>query len=550
MKNCPICQQQFDDDVTLCPDDGGELTEIAYRYDAFVGQILMDKYRIERLVGRGGMGAVYEGWHQSLNRKVAIKMMHPHIVADQSAAARFIREAKLCARIDHANTVTIHDFGVLENGRAFIVMEFVTGRSLRKLITINGSLSLTQALEWFTPVCAAIEAAHKCGIIHRDLKPENVMLKEGPDGPVIKVVDFGLAKLWGGSGSVKLTQTGEVIGTPQYMAPELFENEAADPSVDIYALGIMFYEMLTGNVPFSGKLEAVISGHLFKQPAPISAINPAMPAGIDDIVALALNKRRDERIASAMEFANRLNEFAASLATTPPPPVAPDPPVAVSVEKSTRIVRSGPSTSALDEVPREPISDSAQQPTLKAESQIAAPTLQHIESEPNIVLPPTRVAEIAAPVPVKPKTQTVKLLAAGCCLVIAGGIGLYFYNATARPAVLPATDQPVKANAETEPRPEEGNKQLKPTLPRSFALPDGMLKPTTQSARPEPKTVKRTPNNRRAPEPQPEPPETAERPDNSELLKIPNIKDPNEIQRIITEGREILKKDRRKGKGN
>ncbi|MEW6734299.1 MAG: serine/threonine-protein kinase [Acidobacteriota bacterium] len=313
MKYCVHCERKYSDELALCSVDGYPLLNDAGagKTDPLIGTLILEKYRIDRLLGRGGMGAVYEGKHLLLDRAIAIKVMHPQIVVDENAVARFIREAKTSAKLDHPNAVTIYDFGVLENG-AFIVMEFISGKSLRTVLS-NGALTVEQALEWFTPICAAVDAAHRRDIIHRDLKPENIMLKETAEGVIVKVVDFGLAKLsTSESDSVKLTKSGQVLGTPQYMAPELFDGEDADPRSDIYALGIIFYEMVTGSVPFSGSLETVIAGHLLKEPTSITKVNPAIKIPLDETLKLALNKRRNRRIGSAMEFATALKAAVAN----------------------------------------------------------------------------------------------------------------------------------------------------------------------------------------------------------------------------------------------
>ncbi|MEW6731830.1 MAG: protein kinase [Acidobacteriota bacterium] len=324
MKQCVECKQSYADNLVVCPSDGMPLlaADGLTKSDPLIGKLILEKYRIDRLLGRGGMGAVYEGRHLLLDRQVAIKVMNPQIVADDTAVARFIREAKTAARLDHTNAITIHDFGVFDGQIAFIVMEFINGQSLRSLLAISGVLSLQNALDLFMPVCAVVEAAHQSGIIHRDLKPENIMLKETSEGLVVKVVDFGLAKLSSGDTgkSAKLTKTGEVMGTPQYMAPELYEGESASASSDIYALGIIFYEMITGSAPFTGSLETVIAGHLFKEAKPAASINPAITADIDEVIRLALKKSHTERINSANEFAAALRTaagFAGSLAKEP-----------------------------------------------------------------------------------------------------------------------------------------------------------------------------------------------------------------------------------------
>jgi serine/threonine protein kinase len=314
MKYCDHCHKEYPDDLAVCSEDGHVLVseDGKTKGDPFIGRVIMDKYRVLKLLGRGGMGAVYEGRHLLLDRQIAIKVMNSQIVSDQMAVARFIREAKTSAMLDHPNAVTIHDFGVLEDGGAFIVMEFIRGQSLRKVLSVSGPLPIDKALELFAPVCSAVEAAHKRGIIHRDLKPENIMLKESPEGLVIKVVDFGLAKLsTGDSGhSAKLSKTGDVMGTPQYMAPEFFDGEEADRRSDIYALGIIFYEMITGTTPFTGTLESVIAGHLLKEPKPLRQVNPLIDLDLDDAIKLALKKRREERIGSAIEYMEYLKTAA------------------------------------------------------------------------------------------------------------------------------------------------------------------------------------------------------------------------------------------------
>lgn len=311
MKYCPKCQAQYTDDQAICPiDEVGLLvkgvTKSTEPMDPMLGRTIAEKYRIERLIGRGGMGAVYEGRHLLLERSVAIKVLHHNMTADERAAGRFIREAKASARIEHPNAVTIHDFGVLSDGSAYLIMEFIRGRSLRQILMQQNRIELKKAINIAIQVCNVVEIAHQQGIIHRDLKPENVMLKESADGEfLVKVVDFGLAKLVSGDGKesgANLTQTGEVLGTPHYMAPEYYEGETVDARADIYAIGVMLYEMLSGDAPFIGTVQSIIGGHLFKDPEPIFKYNPTVPPQINDVVQLALKKKKDERIGSTSEF--------------------------------------------------------------------------------------------------------------------------------------------------------------------------------------------------------------------------------------------------------
>ncbi|MBL8197122.1 MAG: serine/threonine protein kinase, partial [Blastocatellia bacterium] len=292
------------------------MDRVKTKEDPWIGKTIAEKYLLEKLIGTGGMGSVYAGKHVQLGRAIAVKVMNADTVSDETAVARFIREAKTAAKLDHANAVTIHDFGSTSNGGAFIVMEYISGQSLRKYLSKHGALSLKQTLAWFMPICEVIEAAHQRGIIHRDLKPENIMLKEIGEEIVIKVVDFGLAKLVTNTdASQKLTKTGEFMGTPQYMAPEVYDGEAADHRTDIYALGIILYEMISGKIPFAGSVQNIISGHLFNEPKPITSINPNLPIEIDQVLALALEKNRDKRISSAVEFANAFKKSISKIST-------------------------------------------------------------------------------------------------------------------------------------------------------------------------------------------------------------------------------------------
>jgi serine/threonine-protein kinase len=277
------------------------------RHD-LIGQTIAEKYQVKRLLGRGGMGAVYEGIHLLLEKPVAIKVMSTELAEDQAALSRFMREAKTAAKLEHPNAVTIHDFGVWQDNVAYIVMEFISGIALRDVLEQHKTISPLDTVKWLSQVCSAVAAAHNIGIIHRDLKPENIMLKQsGESDPIIKVVDFGLAKIIKdeeGNAS-NITKTGEVFGTPYYMGPEFYDAETVDHQADIYALGVIAYEMLSGRPPFNGTIEKIIAAHLFQNPRPLAEINPDL-APFDPVIAQALKKKRDERLSSATEFANLL----------------------------------------------------------------------------------------------------------------------------------------------------------------------------------------------------------------------------------------------------
>jgi hypothetical protein len=216
-----------------------------------VGVVVDGKYRVDAVVGEGGMGAVFRAWDLRLERAVAIKVVRADLISDPDSRARFRRESQIVARLQHPSIVTVFDYGTLADGSAFLVMEFVPGEDLRRLMQREGKLEATRAADLLGGICGGVDAAHKSGIFHRDLKPENILLPESGIGP--KVVDFGVAKLTTTStttGGGTLTAAGTVVGTPAYMAPEQLRGHGVDGRADVYSLGVMTYEMLTARLPF------------------------------------------------------------------------------------------------------------------------------------------------------------------------------------------------------------------------------------------------------------------------------------------------------------
>jgi serine/threonine-protein kinase len=256
------------------------------------------------------MGVVYRAHQLMLDRQVAVKLLRPQYTEDERAVGRFLREARALARVEHPHAVAVHDTGVLAGGVAYLVMEYVEGESLRALLGRAGPLPLAPALAIAEQVCAAVEAAHRQGVVHRDLKPENVMLKPVDGGAVVKVVDFGLAKIVGageqGADGHHVTAAGEFFGTPAYMAPEFCHGNEIDGRADVYAIGVLLYEMLAGAPPFRGTLEAVLSGHLYKEPPRLGHAVGGVPAAVEDAVRAALRKRRADRPGSAADLAGLL----------------------------------------------------------------------------------------------------------------------------------------------------------------------------------------------------------------------------------------------------
>jgi serine/threonine-protein kinase len=261
----------------------------------------LGKYTLGELLGQGGMGAVYRSHHPLLNRPIAIKVMLASIAADPQAHQRFLREAQVVAVLSHPNIINIFDIDV-QDGQPYIVMDFAPGGSLAARLH-GGPLALDETLRLAIPLADALAYAHGQGLIHRDLKPANVLLR--PDGSPV-LADFGLARPVIADGAAKITATGAVLGTLAYMAPEQFSGRPSDARADIYAFGVMLYEMLTGRVPFEGDSAQIMYGHLQQPPAPPRQLNPALPDAIERLILRMLAKNPDLRPHSAAELAAEL----------------------------------------------------------------------------------------------------------------------------------------------------------------------------------------------------------------------------------------------------
>jgi len=271
--------------------------------DALLGTVLAGRYRIEELVGSGGMGAVYRAEHVHMRKAVAVKVLHKEMTAFPEVVARFEREAVAAGRIDHTHVVSASDFGQLEDGSFYLVLEFIEGQSLAKLVSKTGALVPTRALRITRQIVEALQAAHGVGIVHRDLKPDNVMLVDKDDDlDFVKVLDFGIAKIKVEETAEQpaLTQIGTVFGTPEYMSPEQARGELVDARADLYTVGVILFEMLAGVSPFKDDdLVVVLTRHLTADPPPLpTSVDPL----IRDLVLRLLRKNRDERVQSAAEL--------------------------------------------------------------------------------------------------------------------------------------------------------------------------------------------------------------------------------------------------------
>jgi hypothetical protein len=271
-----------------------------------VGVVVDGKYRVDAVIGQGGMGAVFRAWDLRLERSVAIKVVRADLLADPDSRARFRRESQIVAKLQHPAIVTVFDYGTLADGAAFLVMEFVPGEDLRSLLKRERKLGADRMVGLMSGIAGGVDSAHKSGIFHRDLKPENILLPESGTGP--KVVDFGVAKLTAAPGteSGHMTTRGTIVGTPAYMAPEQLRGDAVDGRADVFSLGVMAYEMLTGKLPYGG-------GSFFdigmKQVAGETKVDTEdLPAGLTAIIRSAIAYQRDARPESPGAFAEALRD--------------------------------------------------------------------------------------------------------------------------------------------------------------------------------------------------------------------------------------------------
>jgi serine/threonine protein kinase len=316
MKFCPVCATEYRDDVRFCPNDGQTLRSSGPTQD-LVGQVLADRYHILKKLGEGGMGQVYLAEHVKMGRRSAIKVMNPSMVHDPEAVARFNREAANASRISDSHVCAIYDFGETPDGLIYLAMEFVEGEPLTELITREGALPVARAADIGIQVAAALQAAHDLGIVHRDLKPDNIMLTRSRDGAdAVKVVDFGLAKAVGGEGGgggQKVTRTGLVIGTPEFMSPEQLSGDKLDGRSDVYSLGLVLFNMLTGTLPFpADSVQEAMIKRLTDEPADLLEVRPDLhfPPGLQQTLDTALARSPVDRYQSAAKFAHDLASVA------------------------------------------------------------------------------------------------------------------------------------------------------------------------------------------------------------------------------------------------
>jgi serine/threonine-protein kinase len=299
-----------------------------------IGTVLAGKYKLEGLLGTGGMGAVYEALHLGVQKRFAIKVLRPEAFADEASRSRFTKEAQAAAKIEHPNVVAVFDVGETEDSAPFMVMEILRGRSLFDALD-GGPFEVTRAVDVACEMLSALDCAHRVGIVHRDVKPANVFLVDEPDGSTsVKVLDFGVAKFTDATDEASLTQSGAIVGTPLYMAPEQFLAEReVDGRADVWAVGATLFQMLTDRPVHLTTSATAAAAKVVSEPAPlVRSIRPDVDEELSNIVAKALSIQRNDRFSSAREMKDALerhrigaDETVPGTLSTPPRASNPEP---------------------------------------------------------------------------------------------------------------------------------------------------------------------------------------------------------------------------------
>jgi serine/threonine-protein kinase len=313
MKACPQCHIRYPADSTFCFLDGASLAEIQ---DPLIGTTIAGRYKVEKVIGEGGMATVYRASQSHVDRACAIKVMNPAMAADPTVRERFRREARSAQALAHPNIIEIFDQGETTEGIPYMVMELLEGSTLASLIE-HGRMQLPRGVPIMIQMARAIARAHDLGVVHRDLKPENTFIVRRPDGSdLVKILDFGIAKSKADS---RLTNAGELFGTPQYLAPERITGGESGPSVDLYALGIIFFEVTTGRLPFDATDPAsMMIAHMKKPAPPARTFVRDMPERLEALIGALLEKDPRARPVDARRVEQDLNEIARTAAVAIP----------------------------------------------------------------------------------------------------------------------------------------------------------------------------------------------------------------------------------------
>ncbi|QQS46344.1 MAG: SUMF1/EgtB/PvdO family nonheme iron enzyme [Acidobacteriota bacterium] len=306
VKKCNYCGKTYPSNLSFCLDDGKPLVEV----ETMVGRLIDGRYRLDSLIGKGGMGDVYQATHVHLDSEFAVKLLKPEFVANETAIRRFRLEARAAGRIQHPNAIRVTDFGVSPENIVYLVMDLINGYSLRSLMNDGKPIDFIRTVNIARQICGAVDAAHRSGVIHRDIKPDNILIEKVGNNERVKVLDFGIAKLRETKATDRyLTQAGTIIGTPQYMSPEQCQGKEIDARSDIYSIGIILYEMLAGHVPFDAvSTLQVVQMQLHDKPQPLSEAAPHVSEALARVVCRALEKDPANRPTTALELSDELKE--------------------------------------------------------------------------------------------------------------------------------------------------------------------------------------------------------------------------------------------------
>jgi serine/threonine-protein kinase len=321
---CPTCGTEYGPEQETCPQDGARLGASVPPADPLIGQVLADRYRVLRSIGEGGMGRVYLAEHVKMGRKSAVKVMSPSLAPTPEAISRFNREAANASQIHQPNVAAIYDFGETADGTLYLAMEYVEGETLTALVRREGALPPRRAAELTGQIADGLHAAHHLGIVHRDLKPDNILVTRQPDGREwVKIVDFGIAKTTKDLGQ-NVTSIGVSIGTPDYMSPEQLAGEALDARTDVYSLGLVLFNMLTGSLPHPAMTsKQSLVERLTTKPRPLAEVKPNVvwSPRLQKALDRALAPEPDDRFATVNDLAREVRGaagMAISIGAVPP----------------------------------------------------------------------------------------------------------------------------------------------------------------------------------------------------------------------------------------
>jgi serine/threonine-protein kinase len=487
MSTCSKCHRDAPAGALFCAFCGGAIAPDqppGEPPDPFIGRTLKGTYFIQQKVGGGGMGQVYKATHVTLDAPVAVKILKKALLADPSVVQRFQREARAASRLRHPNVISVTDFGQIEDGTLFMAMEYVAGRNLARIIAEESPLAERRIVHIGAQILAALAEAHANDILHRDLKPENVMVEARRDeADSVKVLDFGIAKIQtADSGQSTLTQAGLVCGTPGYMSPEQWDGKDLDRRSDVYAVGVILYEMLTGKLPFEAQTPMeMVRKHLTEKPQPPSERRPdrVVSPDLEALVMRALEVDRELRPASAEEMRSELLACIVSADTSVPAQT--DPPKTVVFQRPGRPTPGRPTSSRPPSQPphRPATPGGTRRPTPGARPSSAVPR------EPRHEMDDDDGADEgeALPPPSRKGPLTLGLAVGAAVAAVGVALGAYFLR-------------PAPAQPEPTPKP--------PPLITEAAPDAGPAQPVVQ-AEPADAGPREAPPPPRQPEPQPEP---------------------------------------------